>query len=397
MRNTETKWKLVRRKGRKSWVVRYMLPDSSRWMEKTTGCNRKREAFSAAKKIIARAEEMGDRDLYGWAEFRIRYEAERLAGQSPKTLQAFQTAANRFSELCPVETIDQIDSSKLVKFAAKLRAEGKSEATIQAYRDHLMSALKWAVLVEVLAARPSPPPLFRVPEGTKSRGRALTLEEIERMVSKLPSVVGDEYAARWAWNLEALWRSGFRIGETLVLGWEQRDGFHWIEGLDGDRPKIRIDAAAEKGFRNRTIPMTPDFARMLWQVPANKRKGTVFRWPLIRGSTKNVKTIGKRISAIGKAAGVIVSTRTDGTPQFATAHDFRRTFGARWAAKVMPIVLKQLMRHSSIETTLSYYVGADADRAGEAIWATEGAALGDMLDSVSHSEGPPEGQNHLFS
>ncbi len=48
--------------------------------------------------------------------------------------------------------------------------------------------------------------------------------------------------------------------------------------------------------------------------------------------------------------------------KFASAHDLRRAFGERWAARVMPAVLKELMRQESIETTLRYYVGTDAKR-----------------------------------
>jgi len=38
--------------------------------------------------------------------------------------------------------------------------------------------------------------------------------------------------------------------------------------------------------------------------------------------------------------------------KYASAHDLRRAFGERWAARIMPAQLKDLMRHESIETTL---------------------------------------------
>jgi hypothetical protein len=34
----------------------------------------------------------------------------------------------------------------------------------------------------------------------------------------------------------------------------------------------------------------------------------------------------------------------------------------------MPQVLQELMRHESIETTLRYYVGRDADRTADVLW-----------------------------
>lgn len=381
-RRTETKWKLTKRADRPGWVVRYMLAKSNRWREKQTGQSRKREAEVAARRIVAQAELDGDRDISGWNEFRARYETEHLSGQAPKTLEAFRTAANRLGELCCPEYVDDLDADRFSRFALKLREEGKSEATIQAYRDHLMSALKWAQMVNVISERPVPPRIARVKKGTKSRGRAITREEAERIAMQLPGIVGDEFAKRWAWNLEALWRSGFRIGETLELYWHPVSGKHFIENLDGDRPRIVIDADHEKGFAYRTIPISPDFVAMLRATPANRRFGTVFKWPLSRGDSQSTKTISKRISAAGKAAGVVVNSRADGERQYATAHDFRRAFGSRYAMKVMPIVLKELMRHSSIETTMSYYTGANADRIGDVLWGVEGAVLGDMLDSL---------------
>ena len=54
--------------------------------------------------------------------------------------------------------------------------------------------------------------------------------------------------------------------------------------------------------------------------------------------------------------------------KYASAYDLRRAFGLRWTARVMPAVLQQLMRHETIETTMRYYVGRDADAVADALW-----------------------------
>lgn len=54
----------------------------------------------------------------------------------------------------------------------------------------------------------------------------------------------------------------------------------------------------------------------------------------------------------------------------ATAHDLRRAFAVRWSRLVMPQQLQQLMRHSSITTTMTFYAGGDVDGAAEAVWKT---------------------------
>jgi integrase len=71
------------------------------------------------------------------------------------------------------------------------------------------------------------------------------------------------------------------------------------------------------------------------------------------------------VCAIGAKAKVVVNKEQD---KYASAHDLRRAFGTRWASKVTPAVLQQLMRHASIETTLKYYVEQNSDVIAAEIW-----------------------------
>jgi len=361
------RWTLIRRKGARLYQVRYILKDGT-VREKATKETVRRQAERRAMEILREIDEAGCLEVYGWMEFCARYEVEHLGNRPFKTREAFKTAVTRLNSLCPVRFIGDIQAQTFVTFAVRLRAEGKSEATIQAYRDHIMASLRWAEEVGVIKQRPKPPRLSRVPTG--SRGRPLTLEEFERMLSFLPEVVG-EHAGRWKWNLEAMWLSGFRLGETFCLHWDRQVEGHYLIGLDSERPKVFIDANAEKAFRNRILPLTPDFVDHLRTMQANRRNGTVWKWPLSRGYTTNVKTVGKRISALGRLANI-----KTGKASYASAHDLRRSFGSRWAVKVQPFVLRTLMRHASVTTTERFYVGTDADRVADALYAAaEGTGL----------------------
>lgn len=361
------RWTLIRRKDAKIYQLRYILKDGTT-RERTTKETVRRQAERRAMEILQQVDQCGALEVYGWQEFCHRYEAEHLGGRPFKSIEAFRTASARLNDICPVRFVSDITSQVLVQFAVRLRAEGKSEATIQAYRDHLMAALRWAEEVEVIQQRPKPPRLSRIPTGT--RGRALTEEEFERMLSKLPEVVGEEYAPRWQWNLRGLWLSGFRLGESTKLYWEPSLDGHFLVDLETDRPKVQIDQFSEKAFQNRLLPLTPDFAAFLRSVPEPKRNGAVFKWPLSRGYTENLKTIGKRISWCGSKACI----RT-GKGKTASAHDLRRSFGSRWALKVQPFVLKTLMRHSSITTTERFYVSIDSDRVSEALIKADDTGL----------------------
>jgi hypothetical protein len=81
----------------------------------------------------------------------------------------------------------------------------------------------------------------------------------------------------------------------------------------------------------------------------------------------------KVICDIGERANVVVhvDARTKKV-KYASAHDFRRAFGDRWALRVMPPVFMQLMRHESIETTMRFYVGRSVEATTEVLWVAYG-------------------------
>ena len=86
--------------------------------------------------------------------------------------------------------------------------------------------------------------------------------------------------------------------------------------------------------------------------------------PLIsRATLAEVPLAGLFSGSIGAQAKVRVDAN-----KTASAHDLRRAFGERWAARLMPAQLMELMRHESIETTLSYYVGRNAERTAAILW-----------------------------
>jgi len=87
-------------------------------------------------------------------------------------------------------------------------------------------------------------------------------------------------------------------------------------------------------------------------------------------------SVGQIVSELGVKAGVKVNTDQGGKVKFASAHDLRRSFGERWAARVMPQVLMELMRHESINTTMRYYVGRNAQSTAATLWAADKQADG---------------------
>lgn len=92
-------------------------------------------------------------------------------------------------------------------------------------------------------------------------------------------------------------------------------------------------------------------------------------------SNHRVLSASDVIGRIGESARIVVARDPDtGEIKFASAHDLRRSFGTRWAKRVMPATLQRLMRHADIATTMRHYVQIGADDVAAELWAKHPAA-----------------------
>jgi integrase len=157
----------------------------------------------------------------------------------------------------------------------------------------------------------------------------------------------------WQELLQGLWLSGLRLGEALELSWSP-DAPLAVDCC-GEFVVLRIAAEVEKGFRDRLLPVAPEFAVWLRSHTLSQRQGKTFA---VARKGLGIHRVSRTNSEIGEAARVVVN---QGLKKFASAHDFRRAFGTRWAGRVQPAILRELMRHQSIETTTRYYVGIQAE------------------------------------
>ncbi len=61
-------------------------------------------------------------------------------------------------------------------------------------------------------------------------------------------------------------------------------------------------------------------------------------------------------------------------------------FGERWSVDVMPQTLMELMRHESMETTLKFYVGRNAEKTADTLYKVAEAKLRTTLRSIPENE-----------
>jgi integrase len=327
------------------------------FVDPTTGREISRSAGTSDRKEAERAAALWEQELAnyrgpagdGWPLFRDRFRDEHLVTLAPKSQAAFRTALEAFQARANPATLRDVTPDALSRFQSELLEEGLTIATAANYLTHLRAALNWAARVGLLETAPR----VKLPRQSRHsfmKGRPVTKEELTRMLEACPS-------AQWKRMLELLWHSGLRLGEAMALSWDRPPVQVDLEARP--YPHLLFHARGQKSRRDEAVPITPEFHRWLSQTPPAQRTGLVAPVPL-----ESIPRVSEAIQAIGQAAGVIVND--DGKP--ASAHDLRRSFGTRLAQQVMPAVLKVLMRHADISTTLKFYVGITATDAGRALW-----------------------------
>jgi integrase len=377
--------RVIHRKTRGTFVLRWRDPVTDRPCEVTAEGKRRRDAFNEAADL---ARKIDDGEFIGdieWADFCRRYEEEKLPLASRQTEAAWGVASRSMAKFKEPVSLRVVNGDYLSQWTAWLKERGLSTATIASYLRRLRAALGWAATTWK-GYRPPKIILPRIPTSTRMKGRPITAEEFDRMIAAAPKIVGAANAKSWRRFLRGLWLLGRRLDQTLNLHWDRTDMPHVID-LDGISPKLRIPPEWEKGKREQLTPLMPDAVVFLRRWPPERRRGRVFRPRLERGPIQHVVTASATITAIGEKARVQVARKMTkdpktGTPvqkiKWASAHDLRRSFGTRWAPKLKPLVLKLIMGHKSLETTQQYYVDLDVDDMAKDIWRDFGGQSGDL-------------------
>ncbi len=233
-----------------------------------------------------------------------------------------------------------------------MRASGMRDTTIATHLRHIRAALSWGHELGLVVKMPKVQMPKRARRSRQMKGRPITTEEYERMLEACDKVKESDSSA-WRELLQGLWLSGLGLGEALELSWEESAPLS--VDFSGEFVVLRIAAEAEKGFQDRVLPAAPEFATWLRAVSERNRRGKVFA---VAKQGHKIYAVSRMIAKIGETARVVVNQKLS---KFASAHDFRRAYGTRWASRVRPAILRELMRHQSIETTMRYYIGMRAE------------------------------------
>lgn len=269
---------------------------------------------------------------------------------------------------------------RVSEFAAVLRKtpeRGKirTEFTIKRHLSTLRAILNWFGDSGYIQRVPK----FRMPNPRGSKGRPITDTEFAAMLAQIPDVTGNDpnVTASWEHLLWGLWLSGLRLSEALELSWDDPHKIR-VDLTTYRHPMLVLPGASQKNRTDQIVPITPDFAD--WLIGQPVRAGDVFS-PLARSLDRiDMEWASRIISRCGKMAQIVTKKESE-KEKYASAHDLRRSFGDRWSRKVLPALLQLLMRHSDIKTTMSFYLGRNAETSADQLYAT--VAADNQLGGVS--------------
>lgn len=248
--------------------------------------------------------------------------AKAVSGRSPKTIQQYTWALEKFCKRMNKKLIEANANDIRLYSAKRMMQDGISSVTMTNERMYLSSFFDWAVNEELMTRNP-----VRQTEQLKAvriPKKAFTELECEKIRSAC--VTYKEKAL-----VELLFSTACRISEVSNIRTCDIDGKRiMVNGKGNKYAQVYLDSRAQLAIENYINSRTDDNAYLF---PGRSGKGTV------KG------TLERAIKAIGDRAGVT----------HVHAHRFRRTAATQALKRGMPIeMVSKYLRHEKIQTTMLY-------------------------------------------
>ena len=248
---------------------------------------------------------------------------------SPNTVGNFRSDLTRFCEHFEGSPVDAIQAEEIREYLGGLKNRQRRRASPATHNRHhgtLHNLFEWLVRQREIDVNP----MLRLERKrvVNHLPQPLSREQVETLFSRIK-----ELRERTLFSL--LYRSGLRVDEALSLD---------IEDLNLAEGTFRV---LGKGGEERTGYLSEETGPLLRRYLRsrnNPRTGPVFNSRQGRLSYHMARVLFNRF-----AEGLL---RPDG--RAVTIHQLRHTFGSERAGKMDAVVLRDLMGHKSIRTTMRY-------------------------------------------
>lgn len=386
--------------SRQGIVFKWRDPNTGKTCQRAYKGKNTRNAIETARQQIDDEVNRAGSSL-AWGGFIDRVENTFYAGMAKRScekprrmLRLVEAEFHRRGNKNPLAS--DLTTEIVLAVEEQLAASGVSAASVHSNMASLWAVINWGADVDISPRLHKPRRRTRKSERKQqtraAKGRALTLEEVERMetaIIKNPVLDPDQPPARQRVRkshepadvvinaMHVMRLLGLRLADTLLLRWEPAPGCHWID-LESRTPAMHL-CDEQKSGKPETVPLTPPAVK--WLRSIEQPTGYVCRLPAQAGGYQQTTSrLGRIIERAGRSAGIIVKPDGGkmGAPKYASAHDLRRTFVTFWLSRLNIAEVRTLSRHASVETLLRYYTDSSD------------AALAYKLRSVWNKEAKPE-------
>lgn len=275
-------------------------------------------------------------------EFQKHLRARRV-GEEQVKLVVYR--AERIIEACRVRILTDLSASRVQKFLADLRADGRSIQTSNHYLRAIKQFSRWLVRDRRAAEDPLAfISMLNVATDRRHDRRPLTETEFAALIAATRSgktmsrLTGPDRAMLY--TVAAY--TGLRASELASL---TPESFRLVE----TPPTVTVLAGYSKHRRQDVLPLHPSLVESLRPWLVSKKPGTPV-WP---GAWARAKQAGKTLQRDLKIAGI---PYIDDQGRYADFHALRHTFITNMIKSgINPKTAQSLARHSTIDLTMNVY------------------------------------------
>lgn len=300
-----------------------------------------------------------------WSMFVSRLEGDYFLGMSPRSIEKCDQTLRKFARHFGDVECSELSTWHMLDFESSLRNAGLAVATVNSTMATMWAILRYGEDAGLLPEVKRPRKRTRKHDRqSKSKGRSLATEEVERFLACIPRCTkSGEDAESFQRAAMAAWLMGLRLDDCHRLSFEPVAGSHWIAS---DLRSINF-ASDQKSGQIEAVPLEEPATR--WLESVDQSLEWICRGRGDKGWHRTSNRLGRVLSAAGRAANIVVKRDAAGNAtKHASAHDLRRTFASNLLARGMGIKdVQHRTRHADHNTLLAYYADVDRNQGGYSV------------------------------
>jgi len=302
--------------------------------------------------------------------------------QTVKRLEGYFGKTLFLKDVTPKQAAVFVSQQKSV--ADKHEGEPLSGWTIEQIKRHCKTIFGTAVEWKLLPSNPFGH-LRRKKQGT-TRWHRVTVKEYQALLEVAPSF-------RWKAFYALAYTSGCRMGELFSLMWSDVDFEQNRLIISNRESTVDLPPFHIKDHEIRQIPLPQHTIDVLTKWQAQAPEGVPYillsqgRFELVKAKWQNLRKKGQPWRNQYMVNNVLRDFKSHfrraGIKPIAklTIHTLRKSCGQNWADNLPMHVVKELMGHSSIQTTQEFYTQLDAEHQAKAA-----RVIQQLIDSSQQDE-----------